>query len=473
MKAQILKIAGVKSEKEFYKKYPSEEAFMKKHGKAFKKAQAASAIDKAQNWGSLTSGGSEAWQNQANYYGNQEMLQPLGSNLQPVGNTPSGKTLSQLNPLPTKEQVVGAPKNEGKPFNVPGAMNFIGGISNAVKGVQAAEDTTNLMETWANVSDVQKDAAISNAFVKTQPNQWYSPDALKNIQSANELGNVEGRGTDVFNVQNGGGIGGNPTEVQNINVNGTTIYTDLEDDHQLKAYQGGGGFGNLFGGDTKPFLGGSALGKGGLFGGDTSGNSMVANAMGGNSSWANVASMVPGPLGMGLTMAASYLDPNPGKQRNAQNRMNSNNSFINRMNVSEQFHNQFGAVTQNGGDIVAYEEGGYMNPEYNPQVITMFGDHTAEDFADYAHKYRAGGHLKEYTPPSDRAMETYENGGEITSYAMGGKLQTHWGGNANDRSYNPHMPGSGESVLLHGASHNDNGIGISYCLLYTSDAADE
>jgi hypothetical protein len=39
MKAQILKIAGVKSEKEFYKKYPSEEAFMKAHGKAFKKAQ--------------------------------------------------------------------------------------------------------------------------------------------------------------------------------------------------------------------------------------------------------------------------------------------------------------------------------------------------------------------------------------------------------------------------------------------------
>lgn len=39
MKKQILKIAGVKSEKEFYKKYPTEEAFMKEHGKAFKKAQ--------------------------------------------------------------------------------------------------------------------------------------------------------------------------------------------------------------------------------------------------------------------------------------------------------------------------------------------------------------------------------------------------------------------------------------------------
>lgn len=44
MKKEILKIAGVKSEKEFYKKYPTEEAFMAKHGKAFKKAQIGSYI---------------------------------------------------------------------------------------------------------------------------------------------------------------------------------------------------------------------------------------------------------------------------------------------------------------------------------------------------------------------------------------------------------------------------------------------
>ena len=37
MKAEILKIAGVKSEKEFYSKYPTEEAFMKAHKKEFKK----------------------------------------------------------------------------------------------------------------------------------------------------------------------------------------------------------------------------------------------------------------------------------------------------------------------------------------------------------------------------------------------------------------------------------------------------
>ncbi len=39
MKAKLLQIAGVKTEKEFYKKFPSEEAFMKVHGKEFKKAK--------------------------------------------------------------------------------------------------------------------------------------------------------------------------------------------------------------------------------------------------------------------------------------------------------------------------------------------------------------------------------------------------------------------------------------------------
>ena len=39
MKDQILKIAGVKTPEELYAKYGTEEAFMKVHGKAFKKAQ--------------------------------------------------------------------------------------------------------------------------------------------------------------------------------------------------------------------------------------------------------------------------------------------------------------------------------------------------------------------------------------------------------------------------------------------------
>ena len=39
MKAQFLKIAGVKNEQEFYKKFPTEESFFKKHGKQLQTAQ--------------------------------------------------------------------------------------------------------------------------------------------------------------------------------------------------------------------------------------------------------------------------------------------------------------------------------------------------------------------------------------------------------------------------------------------------
>ena len=46
MKDKILKIAKCKTEKQFYAKYPSEEAFMKAHGKEFKKAQMGIAMSK-------------------------------------------------------------------------------------------------------------------------------------------------------------------------------------------------------------------------------------------------------------------------------------------------------------------------------------------------------------------------------------------------------------------------------------------
>ena len=48
MKADILKIAGVKNEKEFYKLFPTEESFMTKHGAAFKKAMRGAKVKKAQ-----------------------------------------------------------------------------------------------------------------------------------------------------------------------------------------------------------------------------------------------------------------------------------------------------------------------------------------------------------------------------------------------------------------------------------------
>ena len=81
---------------------------------------------------------------------------------------------------------------------------------------------------------------------------------------------------------------------------------------------------------------------------------------------------------------------------------------------------------------------------------------------------RAGGHLRDYTPPSDRAMEIYKNGGDVKSYGLGGELETHWGGGAETLSYNPYLPGTGETVMFRGKSHEEyspngeTGIGVTY-----------
>jgi len=110
------------------------------------------------------------------------------------------------------------------------------------------------------------------------------------------------------------------------------------------------------------------------------------------------------------------------------------------------------------------KDGGYMNPEYNPQVITMFGDLDEQEVYDYAHdgmqSLRAGGHIRgEYTPISNRGME---------QYAMGGEVQTTWGGHAETISHNPYMPGTGETIMFRGKSHDESdgngntGIGVKY-----------
>ena len=112
-------------------------------------------------------------------------------------------------------------------------------------------------------------------------------------------------------------------------------------------------------------------------------------------------------------------------------------------------------------NLKQYEDGGWMNPEYNPQMIAKFGDYSMNQLLQPPHDadmLRAGGHLKEYTPPSAAAMQTYEDGGYM---AMGGDLQLARG-KAEPMSYNPFLPDGGETVMFRGPSHADGGMDIQY-----------
>jgi len=484
MKSEFLKIAGVKSEKAFYKKYPTEAAFFKAHPEAKKK------INKAQNFGNLNdtnnNGVPDFLENingmnaprfgqTANYantqgYGYTPQVSGVGGNLQTAGlaklpnQLPVGKSF-------TAKELMGksGQKKDSNAMDMVGkGLGFINDVRQLDRDSKAAEEETKKLETWANVSDVVLRADRSNQELrkqqKLQQNKWVSPDDKRFIANTNELYYGQGRGSDVLTGQNGSFIGGNPTEIQNTYAPNNTLYDNLEyepleDEDQVKAYQTGGGFGEWFG-KMNGALGGSETG--GFMGNFGVSSPFAGMISGSNNSaegkkWGKIGSIFGPGVGLLAEQIGTAFDKNPGRQRSAMNRMDFNNRL---MGQEDSAYN----ITSNLQGMNVAKDGGWVSNDWQPQVIAKFGELDDQDFANFAHKdeFRAGGHLKEYTAPSERAMQTYENGGRMNSYAMGGQLQTHWGGEVNPIAYNPYLPGSGEIGMLSGATHDNGGIGISY-----------
>jgi len=596
MKAQILKIAKVKSEKEFYKKYPSEEAFMKVHGKAFKKvqfgtyiggdtnaapemidynamyksadrgvtgmdddmrqAQADRAASQAASKGgesgggigdimgmlggagegedggggimSMLGGGGGDAAGAAGEAGGMADLAALaakdgiyipsaasGTNMNnwwssmttdttttmfaptskfpkpPISNdveTPPsipGHEAKGPTPEETMKQnmaIVGDTSgpidtagDQGLSSKLGGVTKMLGPVGDVIGGLGELEQEREALKVAKRdeqLSGLQLRASQTRPEMKER--KYVRPEDVRN--TGEEFFPIYGVGTNVLarsgaRLQGGGMIGGNPTEIQNTYSNGYDIYTDggyepLQDPNQVKDFRHGGylhtmqtggsaGGGTPWGAISSQVTGmGQSLMPGGRNAGGGIG-STVGSTLG---------TAFGGPIGGAIGgfvggMAGNLLDTNTKNTQLAQEstKRNTQNIAMNQM-----------APAIQAGYASHLQNGGYMNPNYNPQLITMFGDHNSDDFADYANKFRAGGHLKEYTAPSERAMETYKNGGQMSSYAMGGELQTHWGGEAETMSYNPYMPGSGETVVFRGQSHNESdregntGIGITY-----------
>lgn len=543
MKAQILKIAGVKSEKEFYKKYPSEEAFMKQHGKAFKKAQMGTIIGgggktsnpKMINYQDMynqadmnvTGMTDEMRQKQAaaqaaqtpaaapasgggiggmigslgKLFGGEDGGEGMGEMASSLGgarygtvipraqngimqgpeNAPSNDYYQNNNPYfasnpgatGLNNPAIATPQPSGMDSVMSSIGKYAGPAGKLYEGYQALRGERRARkeaEQQEAVSDITLQAS------KTRPEEikrkYVRPEDIKN--TGEEFFPIYGVGTNPLarngmRLQDGGGIGGNPTEIQNTYGNGNSIYDDLEyeplnDPNQVKSFYHGGRLRNMQDGGGTPWgaISGVATGIG-------------QEAMGGQNAGGNIGGTLGETVGNlflpGIGgIAGNALDTNAKQMKKSQAQTK---RTITTMGLNSGFQGvqaQNASYVRNGGDIANYEDGGYMNPEYNPQVITMFGDHNAQDFADYAHKdqYRAGGHLKSYTPPSEHAMEIYEDGGEINSYGLGGELQTHWGGGFENLSHNPYLPGTGITGIFRGKSHDEKspngetGIGVTY-----------
>jgi len=397
MKAEILKMAGVKSEKEFYKKFPTEESFMAKYGKQVKKLQ---------------QGGAMAMMNKL-----------AGSNAFAAG-----------------VQSVG---------------DVVGGIQ------QMKDEKQNMLKAqqMQGVSDVALQASM------TRPEQvqkkYVRPE--DNINTGQEFFPIYGVGTTL--AKNG-------TEIANTFAP-NTIYTDLEEAQggiKLPQFKTNPDFMKMATAkdaeedqisDIYKFAsqgGGDALaqvtaGLGSPKGYGVSGAGRVGGGIG-----SVAGTLLGGPVG---GMIGKFAGQTIGNlvDRKAEKTEKANEATA--YNTNTMAFGQ-GARSLQQANASYMRDGGMANPQVATHLegiplTRLFAPDPTMD------TLRAGGHLKSYTPPSERAMYTGRD-----KFAMGGDLETHWGGYAEPISYNPHLPKGGETVMFRGNSHDQSdgkgrtGIGITY-----------
>jgi hypothetical protein len=398
MKAEILKIAGVKSEKDFYKKFPTEESFMAKYGKQMKKLQqggATAMMNKlagsnafaagVQSLGDVVSGVQDMKSEKENMLKSKQM----------AGVSNVGLQASMTRPEQVQKKYVRPEDN----INTGQEFFPIYGT-----GTVLAKNGTEIANTFAP-NTIYTDLEEAQGGIKL-PQFKTNPDFMKIATGKNA---VAGQQSDIFNFAEQGG--GNALAQVTAGLGSPKGYG------VTGAGKIGGGIGSVAG----TLLGGPVGGMIGKFAGQTLGNL----------------------VGSGNVRKTKQFD-----DTTAQN--------VGAMALNQDAQ---GLQQQN----YAYMRDGGMA---NPQVATSLeGIPLTRLFAPdpTMDTLRAGGHLKSYTPPSERAMYTGRE-----QFAMGGDLETHWGGYAEPMSYNPYLPDGGETVMFRGKSHDESdgkgntGIGITY-----------
>ena len=425
MKSEMLKIAGVKSEKEFYKKYPTEAAFKKAHPKAFKKAEMGASMVKKQleqltdfgnppkyfGGGPIATGpgmpGLNNFTGGDNNLWNTSNVDIIGNNMmQPAGYNSGGYKLDYSNPgTPQYGNVPIVNPNPGLDYGglATSAMTALPGIIGGAQKLMGNVQKGKEAKRFAKVSQVVAQAATTR---DTQPRIYVRPEDYQV--------------TDPYSQ----GMAANGTEIQNT-YNPGDLYSDLGyeplNDSNIKQFKKGGviqaGIGSSIGGVAGTAFGGPI-------------GSAIGSTIGG--------------------MADRIIE---GEQQAAINRsLQEGQGYLGQA----AFQNSL----QNGPFSASMENGGWMNPEYNPQVIARFGELTANDFYKASKEMRSGGSLSEdYVPPSAEALFTGKQ------MAFGGRLNVGPEGEAELISYNPisaQNGGSGEGRIFRGPSHDNQGIDTDY-----------
>jgi len=373
----------------------------------------------------------------------------VGMAATPVGQAPA--TTGSVGNLP-------APKRSGA-VDFASSIPMIGGIVSGIQGLFDEREMRRRAEQQAKLSDITLQASMLKP--EREQRKYVRPEdtIIQPEQLFPSYGvgtNVLARNGSVVRAQTGMQIGGNLTEIQNM-YNPGDIYQDLgyeplRESDVIKQYVTGGtvdpnvtGGLNLLGSFSGQL--GGAMGGGGF---EANAGSQAGGAIGGAIGNA-IAPGVGGQVGqIAGSLLGGALDQAPRKIKAAQEKTQKNVNKAAAASMAQGLQSQYSAYVKNGG---------WVSNDWLPQVITKFGEYDVEDLLKedpMMDTLRTGGHIRQnYTYPQDQ-------------FNLGGSLQTTWGGYAEPISQNPYLPGTGETVMFRGNSHEEGdgkgrtGIGVKY-----------
>ena len=476
MKAQFLKIAGAKNEADFYKMFPTEEAFMAKHGAKVKKLQ------KAQNGIQYDQFGNPVQKNppvnipgmpgspqQGHLYGSafggQQPPYSLPYDTSWQGDTPifTPKKNEFLEGMQNAEVTSDSPKDiTSTPFNTDKAIETgIGMVDSVVGGIKALKAEKKALKsarTWRDVSSIARRASETEDVNKRQvltDNQRRLRKALIPTITGEELFPVTGVGTNVLarygGYMQGGGEIQNTFAPEDIYADGGFEpmgeseyqgFTPLPDREIIKAYRAGGLVPRAqFGFDTfAKTLGGANANNPWNVGGNI-GASLVGAATGNNAGsqigggFGKAAGMFFGMPGVGEAVGSfigGVVDRNPQRTAKADKARMTNVNAMSGMQGLRQYWGGYNSVAEEGGNLT------------NPQLFTSFNGVTPRDFKR---------HFDD--------MDTLRTGGNIRSNQVG-DIQIDDRGRLEPISYNPYTAGTGVTSMIKGPSHDRGGTNVSY-----------
>jgi hypothetical protein len=407
MKAQMMKIAGYKNEKDFYAKFPTEASFKAKYGKELKKMQYGGGIPFDQGMGGYQNpsqtyqenfqspGQQQAAPNYLNYNGQfDRSLQPV-SQLKPMGSTDNSVGgIGAFNVANLPEQT--APKPG---FDFQGQLGAIGNVAEGVAGAisKAKQQKRELQEAKQMKALTDVGLQASRLRPEQMERKYVRPEDTMNT------------GEEFFPIY---GVGSNPVD---------------------SAEYGGNIRKAKFGGMTPDFMnqasGMASKGASALMGNDAGSQfgAAAGDAIKMIPGVGPVASAIAKPL---LTLAGGLIDRSSEKKKKFTDATGRNIAGMQGNQFGQAVQQQYSSFAENGTELPMYEEGG----EY-PMYVGGGDMPSYENGGEYQTEW--GGELEAVS------HNPYSEGSGITYMANG---------NTHDESDSSGRTGIGVKVMGDGGN---------------------